>query len=403
MDAPTIQDILREHYPAFERTHKVSDAVREAVHCMCSCRTAALGGHKQICPDGHITRIWYNSCKHRVCPQCAYLQKMQWLAEQQARLLDCDHYHAIFTLPHDLNDLWQANFRFMANLLFRTVRKLLLDMLADPRYLGARPGIIMALHTWGQTLILHPHIHCLISGGGLDGEHWKAVKNGFLLPVVLLMERFRERFLNALRRALAKKKLRLPPEKSAADLVKVFARIEKIKWNVHIRERYAHGEGVAHYLARYLRGGPIGNSRLLPAPDGKVRFSYHNNHDKDEAGQGKPDTMTLPAEQFLQRLFAHVPPQRMQTVRACGLYARTKTEALDRARALLGQAPFENLEKTHWQDACAENGEDHPECCPVCGKRLIRGETIPPKKKPPRAPPRVHPDAPPLVPPELLR
>ncbi len=166
MDAPTIQDILREHYPAYERTHRVQDTVREAVHCMLSCRTAALGGHKQLCPDGHVTRIWYNSCKYRACPRCAFLQKVRWLAEQQARLLGCDHYHAIFTIPHDLNDLRQFNVRLMANLLFRTVRKLLLDMLADPRYLGARPGIIMALHTWGQTLVPHPHIYCLITGGG---------------------------------------------------------------------------------------------------------------------------------------------------------------------------------------------------------------------------------------------
>jgi hypothetical protein len=399
MDDPTIQDILREHYPAYERTHPVQDAVREAVHCMLSCRTAALGGHKQICPDGHVTNIWYNSCKHRACPQCAYLQTTRWLEEQQARLLDCDHYHAIFTLPHDLNDLWQLNVRFMANLLFRTVRKLLLDMLADPKYLGARPGLILALHTWGQTLILHPHLHCLITGGGLDGEQWKAVKNGFLLPVVLLMEQFRERFLKALRRAVAKGQLRLPPGQSRAALEKVFAKIETIKWNVHIRERYTHGEGVAHYLARYLRGGPIGNARLLPAPAGNVRFKYYNNHDKDEAGRGKPDTMTLPAERFLQRLFLHVPPPRMQTVRACGLYASTKAEELDRCRALLGQAPVEKVEKTHWQDAYAANGASHPECCPVCGKRLIRGEAIPPEKKNPKPPPLLRPGAPlPLLP-----
>jgi hypothetical protein len=279
----------------------------------------------------------------------------------------------------------------MANLLFRTVRKLLLDMLADPKYLGARPGIILALHTWGQTLALHPHLHCLITGGGLDGEHWKAVNNGFLLPVVLLMEKFRAQFLKALRRAVAKGKLRLPPGQSRDALEKVFAKIEKIKWNVHIRERYPYGEGVVHYLARYLRGGPIGNSRLLPAPEGKVRFKYYNNHDKDEAGRGKPDTMTLPTEQFLQRLFLHVPPPRMQTVRACGLYASSKTEALDRCRALLGQAPVEKPQKTHWQDACADNGETHPECCPVCGKRLIHGETIPPEKKKPKPPPRLRP------------
>ncbi len=167
MDGPTIQSILREHYPAFEQAHPLPSTVRDAVHAMLSCRTAALGGHKQHCPDGHYSHIWYNSCKHRACPQCAYLQTARWLEAQQARLLDCDHYHAIFTIPHELNDLWRINTELMANLLFRTVKQVLFEMLADRRYLGARPGIILALHTWGQTLNLHPHIHCLITGGGV--------------------------------------------------------------------------------------------------------------------------------------------------------------------------------------------------------------------------------------------
>ncbi len=293
MEQPTIQSILREHYPAYERSHSLQENIRNAVHAMTCCRTAALGGHKQICPDGHYSRIWYNSCKHRSCPQCAFLQRAQWLEAQKARLLDCDHYHGIFTIPHDLNDLWRLNVREMIKLLFQAVKEELMKMLADPRYLGAVPGIILALHTWGQTLSLHPHLHCLITGGGLQEGEWKAVKNGFLLPVVLLMERFRERLLKALSLAVAKGRLVLPDGESPASMEELFAKLAKIKWNVHIRERYTHGQGVAHYLARYLRGGPIGNSRLLPAPTGKISFKYYNNHDKDGAGRGKPGTMTL--------------------------------------------------------------------------------------------------------------
>ena len=249
MEQPTIQSILHEHYPAYERMHPLQKAVRDAVHAMSSCRTAALGGHTQVCPEGHHTQVWYNSCKHRTCPQCAFLQTAHWLETQQARLLDCDHYHAVFTIPHDLNDLWQLNVRAMANLLFQAVKQELPSMLADPRYLGAVPGIIMALHTWGQTPILHPHIHCPITGGGLDKKQWKAVKNGFLLPVVLLMERFRARLLKALRRAVAKNRLVLPEGESPASPRKRFAKLETVQWNVRIQERYAHGEGVAHYLA----------------------------------------------------------------------------------------------------------------------------------------------------------
>jgi hypothetical protein len=379
MEQPTVQSILREHYPAYERSHPLQQSVRDAVHAITCCRTAALGGHKQVCPDGHYTQVWYNSCKHRACPQCAFLQTARWLETQQARLLACDHYHVIFTTPHDLNDLWQLNFKVMANLLFKAVKEELMKMLADPRYLGAAPGIILALHTWGQALGLHPHIHCLITGGGLQGEEWKAVKNGFLLPVVLLMERFRERLLKSLRRALAKNQLVLPEGESPASLEKLFTKLATVKWNVHIRERYAHGQGVAHYLARYLRGGPIGNSRLLPAPPGKVCFKYFNNHEKDESGRGKPDTMTLSAEDFLQRLFLHVPPPRMNTVRSYGLYATTKSEALNQCRDLLGQAPVQKPGKLAWQDVTARYGDQHPECCPVCGQRLVAGGIIEPQ------------------------
>jgi hypothetical protein len=396
MDGPTIQSILREHYPAFEQAHPLPTHVRDAVHAMLCCRTAALGGHKQSCPDGHYTHIWYNSCKHRACPQCAYLESAHWLEAQQARLLACEHYHAIFTIPHDLNDLWLLNTAFMTNLLFHTVKDVLLEMLADPRYLGATPGIILALHTWGQTLILHPHIHCLITGGGLEGEQWKAVSNGFLLPVVKLMEIFRERLLSALGRALNKGQLELPPGQTRKGLEKRLDKLREVKWNVHIRERYAHGEGVAHYLARYLRGGPIGNTRLLPAPAGKVSFKYYNNHDKDETGRGKPDIMTLSAEQFLQRLFLHVPPPRMQTVRSYGLYANTKAEVLDRCRHQLGQGPVEKPEKLGWQDYWAGKDDRHPECCPICGKRLIAGAIILPQPQGPKSPLVPRPGAPPV-------
>ena len=152
----TLQTIFQDAFPAYEQRHALPAHVRRAAHAIMQCRTAALGGHVQACPDGHFTRIWYNSCRHRSCPQCAYLQTERWLALQQARLLACDHYHVIFTLPHDLNPLWLANVPVMSTLLFQAARDTLCALLADPKYLGAQPGIIAALHTWSQTLLLHP-------------------------------------------------------------------------------------------------------------------------------------------------------------------------------------------------------------------------------------------------------
>ena len=169
MASRILQHLLDAHYPTFAQTHPLPDYVREAVHCLRSCRTAVLGGHVQACPEGHIERVWYNSCRHRFCPQCAQLQIAQWLEKQKARLLACEHYHVIFTLPSELNPLWLANVRVLASLFFHAAWDTLSALLGDPKYLGATPGMIAALHTWGQTLVLHPHLHCLVTGGG-----WRA-------------------------------------------------------------------------------------------------------------------------------------------------------------------------------------------------------------------------------------
>ena len=160
MASRVLQQLLDAHYAAFERTHPLPEHVREAVHCLRSCRTAALGGHVQACPEGHVERVWYNSCRHRFCPQCAQLQIAQWLERQRARLLACDHYHVIFTLPRELNPLWLANGRELASLLFHAAWDTLRELLGDPKYLGAMPGMIAAVHTWGQTLLRHEVASC---------------------------------------------------------------------------------------------------------------------------------------------------------------------------------------------------------------------------------------------------
>jgi hypothetical protein len=159
----TLQTIFQDAFPAYEQRHALPAHVRRAAHALMQCRTAALGGHIQACPDGHVARVWYNSCRHRACPQCAYLQTERWLALHRARLLACDHYHVIFTLPHDLNPLWLANVPVMTTLRLQAVRDTLSTLLTAPKYLGAQPGIIAALHTWGQTLVRHPHLPCLVT------------------------------------------------------------------------------------------------------------------------------------------------------------------------------------------------------------------------------------------------
>jgi hypothetical protein len=222
---------------------------------MMECRTAVLGGPIQACPEGHVERVWYHSCKHRSCPQCAYIQAERWLNKQKARLLECDHYHVIFTIPSELNPLWMANTHEMTNLLFAAVKETLFELLSDSKYVGAKPGMIAALHTWGQTLALHPHIHCLVTGGGLseEGEWVKAKKKGYLLPGRVVMKKFRGKLLDKIRRGIKKGKLKLPAGKSEQQVYKLLNKLGRVKWHVRIPEKYAHGEGVVTYLARYLR------------------------------------------------------------------------------------------------------------------------------------------------------
>jgi len=383
----TLQTIFQDAFPAYEQSHALPAHVRRAAHAIMQCRTAALGGHVQACPDGHMSRIWYNSCRHRSCPQCAYLQTERWIVQQQTRLLACDHYHAIFTLPHALNPLWLANVPRMTPLLFQAVRDTLGTLLADPKYLGAQPGILMALHTWSQTLVLHPHVHCLVTGGGLTPTgSWVAVRNGFLLPARVVMAVFRGKMVAAIRQTFTRGALALPELMRPQQLLNLLHRLghpTKTKWNVRIMERYRHGAGVVTYLARYMRGGPLKNARLVAYDGARVTFTSRARQEEADAGPASPQRMTLPVADFLQRWLLHVPVPQTRTVRCYGLYHATQTAALALCRAALGQPPVVVPVGLDWQTVCAQRGDAHPERCPTCGQRLVCTGVIPRGGAPP--------------------
>jgi hypothetical protein len=395
MGTVTLQQIFQDAYPAYEQTHPLPTHVRRAARAIIQCRTAALGGHVQACPDGHVARIWYNSCRHRSCPQCAYLQTERWLAVQGVRLLACDHYHVIFTLPHDLNPLWLANVPVMTTLLFQAVRDTLCTLLADPQYLGAQPGILAALHTWSQTLVLHPHVHCLVTGGGLPPEgRWKAVRNGFLLPVRVIMAVFRGKMLHAIRQAYARENLMLPEGMRPQPFLNLLTRLghpRKTKWNVHIRERYRHGVGMVTYLARYLRGGPLKNARLVAWDGARVTFTCRPRQEEADGTGASAQRLTLAVADFVQRWLLHVPVPQTRVVRSYGLYHPTPAAALAVCRAALGQPPVEVPAVLDWQTVCAQRGDLHPERCPTCGQLLVctgvvpRGGVSPPERTGKRA------------------
>jgi Putative transposase/Transposase zinc-binding domain len=384
-DKLTLQKILQLGYAAYERHHAIPDHVRRAVWAILACRTAVLGGHVQACPEGHIERVWYNSCRHRMCPQCAWVQVERWLAKQKARLLACEHYHVIFTMPHELNELWLANVAVMTQLLFASVHETLFELLGDAKYLEARPGVIATLHTWSQTLILHPHIHCLVTGGGLsDAGHWVAVRNGFLLPMRVVRALFRGKLLAAMRQGVQQGQLRPPEGKNRQQVENLLNKLGRTKWNVHIRERYPYGQGVLIYLARYLRGGPIAPQRLVWCDGQQVVFRYEERA-KGPGGEAKQRTMRLPLEQFIGRWRQHVPPARAVRVRCWGLYAHTHADVLAQCRRQLGQGPVEVPAPVDGLDDDGHGAEASPECCPVCGQRLVRTALLPRAGVPPPA------------------
>jgi putative transposase/transposase-like zinc-binding protein len=292
----TLPTIFHDAFPAYEQRHALPAHVRRAAHALLQCRTAALGGHIQACPDGPVARVWYTSCRHRACPQCASLQTARWLALQRARLLACDHYHVIFTLPHDLNPLWLANVPVMTTLLFQAVRATLSTLLTAPKYLGAQPGSIAALHTWSQTLVLHPHLHCLVTGGGLTpAGQWVAVRHGLLLPARVVLAVFRGQMLSAMRQAWEHGDLVLPETVRPQQMLNLLNRLghrTKTRWNVRIMERSRHGAGGGTSLARYLRGGPLKNGRLVAYDGARVTCTYRARQEEADAGPASPPQMT---------------------------------------------------------------------------------------------------------------
>jgi Putative transposase/Transposase zinc-binding domain len=382
MGQVTVQQILQRGYAAFEQSHPLPDYVRKAAWALMACRTALLGGHVQSCPEGHIERVWYNSCKHRLCPPCAWLQIERWLVIQKARLLACEHYHLIFTMPSERHPLWLANVAVMTTLLFTSVRDTLLELLGDAKYLGATPGIIATLHTWSQTLRRHPHIHSLVTGGGLTRTgQWVAVRHGFLLPSRVVMALFRGKLLAAIRRALSQGQLQLPLGMRPQACANLLNKLGRQKWNVHIRERYPHGTGVLTYLARYLRGGPLANHRLVSYGAGEVTCRYRVNGETPDSPRS--GLMTVPVAAFLRRDLPHVLPPGTRVVRAYGVYASSKGDDLAVCREQVGQGPVATPVVPDWQTAWRQHGVEHPGRCPRCGRLLVCSSVIPRASGPP--------------------
>jgi hypothetical protein len=371
-----VADILREHGEAFLTKHggRLTATQRKALRDLSVCRTAALGGHVQHCADCGQERIAYNSCRNRHCPKCQALARARWLEREAELLLPVEYHHVVFTLPAEIAELALANPAALYGVLFETAAATLRDVAANPRRLGAQIGVLMVLHTWGQNLHHHPHVHCVATGGGLScNEHgeveekpsWRACRPGFFLPVRVLSRVFRGKYLARLRQLQAAGKLVWPARLAALTDAAAFAAWLKPlyakDWVVYAKRPFGGPAQVLKYLARYTHRVAISNARLLKLHEGKVTFRY-----KDYADDHRQKTLTLAAEEFLRRFVQHVLPRGFVKIRHYGLLAnRHRKEKLALCRQLLLPLAAQTAPTAAKEDAViAPALAQH---CPRCG------------------------------------
>ena len=368
-----LADIFRTHQKDFlDRWNRVlSRHQRKALRDIRDCRTAVLGGHLQECNRCGHRVILYNSCRNRHCPKCQAMARARWLQQRQTELLPVPYFHVVFTLPQQIGQLALQNAKQIYTMLFRAASQTLLETAADPRLLGASIGFIAVLHTWGQNLHLHPHLHCVVPGGGIspDGSRWIACrKSSFFLPVRVLSHRFRKKFLWQLKQAFREGTLRLsgelrPLAEPAAfrTLCEIAAQID---WVVHVKPPFGGPERVLKYLARYTHRVAISNHRLRSLEQGCVTFEW-----KDYADHSRTQNMTLDAVEFIRRFLQHVLPSGMVRIRQFGFLAnRVRKGKLELCRTLLAvrQPP------TPIGSGGADPDLPDPHACPVCKRgRLI--------------------------------
>ena len=311
-----VRTIISRYYTAWSAGRTIRVDVLRAASAIIRCRTEQLGSHLESCDCGHVSHIKFNSCRHRSCPQCRGGRRADWLQQATADLLPCDHAHIIFTVPEQLNVFWQYNRALFADKLMTASRQSLEELLADPKYLGARPGIISALHTWGRNLSIHPHVHCLVSAGGIDAQgQFVKSQRSVLVPARVLHAVFRGKLCDFLKKAVASGEIVIPTLMTAAKCHSLLNRLGRVRWNVRLQERYPHGVSVAGYLARYMSGGPISDKRICAVTDSVVEFRYRDHRD------GVEKRMRVTPQEFLSRWFEHVPPRGLRMIRRSGLYA----------------------------------------------------------------------------------
>jgi hypothetical protein len=372
-----VADVVRAYGAAVRATHHVSHEQERVLRAIAHCRTAALGRHVEVCEACGTEQICYNSCRNRHCPKCQGSARAKGLAAEQARLLPVPYLHVVFTLPHLLNPLIRVNQRTLYNLLFQAATRTLPQFARDPNHLGAELGITAVLHTWGQTLTEHVHVHGLVTGGGLsaDGTQWQPSHPRFLFAVQALSKVFRGKYLAGLGRLRSQHRLHFTGESAALaedeGWTTFLGQLQERDWVVYAKPPWGGPEQVLKYLSRYTHRVAISKARLVFVGEGVVRFRY-----KNYAAGGTSKTMELPAEEFLRRFLLHVVPPRFVRIRHFGLLANpARTDKLARCRQLLAviaAVATATLPTQNGEPPAAGTETTTPVRCPACGRGSLR-------------------------------
>ena len=371
-----VAEIFRRHGPQWRERHRGHISLRQlkTMSAIEQCRSATLGGHVLQCDDCAAAQVAYNSCRNRHCPKCQGSAARQWLADRQAELLPVEYYHVVFTLPARIGDIAFQNPALIYDLLFKVTAETLRTLAADPKHLGANLGFTAVLHTWGSAMTHHPHLHCIVPGGGLSpgGDRWIPCKRGFFLPVRVLSRLFRRLFLEHLIAAYERLEFydKLKPLTENDIFTQYLAPLRQTEWVVYAKRPFSGPEAVLSYLSRYTHRIAIANSRLITCDDRGVTFKWKDYRNK---GRARHKTMTLAVDEFIRRFLIHVLPRGFHRIRHFGLFANhVRSDNLQRLKEMLAV-----VDQSEDGTGALDNTPSSNFVCRHCGASMVIVITIP--------------------------
>lgn len=370
-----LADIFKETFPDYLRRYgKLPQHYYRAVNAIISCGTERLGSHQYECGTCRTPQTHYHSCRNRHCPRCQGYASMQWVQVRMNELIPVPYFHAVFTIPSELNPFVLRNKKVMYSILFRAVKETLEQLASQDKWLGAKIGFIAVLHTWGQNMLDHPHLHCIIPAGGLRirDNRWKHCRNSFFAPVEVMRTVYKGKFMEYFKAALARKEIEfhgvLRQYQVTDTMKKLVDKLYKTTWVVYIKPSFASPEAVLQYLGSYTHRIALSEKRILSFAGGKVSFAY-----KDYRDDNKRKVMCLPAVEFIRRFLLHILPDGFMRIRHFGLFAnRGREERINLCRKLLGESAMAAKETVaKWWEQILERTGKNPLLCPSCGNGLL--------------------------------